>query len=58
MQITKGADLIRGRRFFEARRLLEEIRYLHYNGQKVLSIITITKDYVLQKCFFNRIKQI
>ena len=29
MWITKGAAFIRGRRLFEARRLLEEIHYLH-----------------------------
>ena len=29
MWMTKGAAFIRGRRLFEARRLLEEIHYLH-----------------------------
>ena len=43
MWIPKGAALIRGRRLFEARYLLEEIQYLFFTAMKIHSMTWIVK---------------
>ena len=43
MWIPKGAALIRGRRLFETRYLLEEIQHLFFTAMKIHSMAWIVK---------------
>ena len=43
MWVPKGAALIKGRHLFEARPLLEEMRYLFVTGEKIALVLSLAE---------------